>query len=131
MTIIDPPSGWKYGFPKPIPEDRKKDVKAFLIEEGYPEEEIEKHGAYFFCRYWQEPDEESQVNDTKNLTKEKAIVKFNGGDLALLCNDCRTIIKTGVDFTEEEIDFAFKDGHLDPQYCDQCVIKDTKTKEKM
>ncbi len=56
-TIIDPPSGWKYGFPKPIPEDRKKDVKAFLIEEGYPEEEIEKHGAYFFCRYWQEPDE--------------------------------------------------------------------------
>ena len=61
---------------------------------------------------------------------EKAIVKFNGGDLALLCNDCRTIIKTGADFTEEEIDFAFKSGHLGPQYCDQCVI-DTKTKEKV
>ena len=24
QLIIDPPSGWQYGFPKPIPEDRRK-----------------------------------------------------------------------------------------------------------
>jgi hypothetical protein len=62
---------------------------------------------------------------------EKAIIKFNGGNLALLCNDCRTIIKTGVDFTPEEMEFALSSKHLDPQYCSQCVIKDTKTKEKV
>ena len=29
---------------------------------------------------------------------EKAIIKFDGGNLALLCSECRTIIKTGKDF---------------------------------
>ena len=51
---------------------------------------------------------------------EKAIIKFNGGNLALLCSKCRVIIKTGVDFTLEEMEFALKSKHLEPQYCEQC-----------
>ena len=32
MTImIDPPSGWKYGFPKPLP-DEVENVKEWLLE---------------------------------------------------------------------------------------------------
>ena len=27
VKMIDPPSGWKYGFPKPIPEDVKDELK--------------------------------------------------------------------------------------------------------
>lgn len=69
MTIIDPPKGWMYGFPKPIPQNRLKDSTAWLIEEGYPESLIEEYGEYFYCRYWEEP-EKSQVNDAKNLTSE-------------------------------------------------------------
>lgn len=53
MRIIDPPSGWKYGFPKPIPND-VKDVKKWLIENGYPKKLIEDLGEYFYCRYWEE-----------------------------------------------------------------------------
>jgi hypothetical protein len=49
--IIDPPSGWKYGFPKPIPNDIK-DTEAWLIENGYPQEEIDALGEYFYCRFW-------------------------------------------------------------------------------
>jgi len=49
--IIDPPSGWKYGFPKPIPNDIK-DTEAWLIEYGYPQEEIDALGEYFYCRFW-------------------------------------------------------------------------------
>jgi hypothetical protein len=49
--IIDPPSGWKYGFPKPIPDDIK-DVISWLVENGYPQEEIDKLGEHFYCRYW-------------------------------------------------------------------------------
>jgi hypothetical protein len=64
MTIIDPPSGWKYGFPKPIPKDRIKDQDVWLVEQGYPQEEIDALGEYFYCRYWEQPDEESQVSDT-------------------------------------------------------------------
>jgi len=55
-TVIDPPSGWKYGFPKFLP-DYVTDVKAWLVEQGYPAREIEACGKHFYCRYW-ETDEE-------------------------------------------------------------------------
>lgn len=55
---------------------------------------------------------------------EKAILKFNGGNLALLCSKCSVIIKTGKDFTPEELKFAMTKGkHLDPLYCDKCKNK--------
>jgi hypothetical protein len=55
------------------------------------------------------------------MKKEKAIVKFNGGRLAILCNNCITIVKVGKDFTEEEIRFAKGEiKHIDPVYCDKC-----------
>lgn len=57
-TIIDPPGGWHYGFPKEIPEERKNDVKTWLVEQGYPQSNIDELGEYFFCRYWQEETED-------------------------------------------------------------------------
>ncbi len=48
-TMVDPPSGWKYGFPKEIPDD-VEDFRQWLIDNGYPESEVDfgmKH-----CRYW-------------------------------------------------------------------------------
>ena len=56
MKIIDPPKGWLYGFPKPIP-DEIKDIQKWLIEQGYPKEEIDSFGEHFYCRYWDEPKE--------------------------------------------------------------------------
>ena len=56
MRIIDPPIGWQYGFPKPIPND-VKDVKKWLVENGYPQQIIDELGEYFFCRYWEREDE--------------------------------------------------------------------------
>lgn len=52
--IIDPPSGWKYGFPKEIPEDivTPEELKKWLIEVGYPEKSIEL--ALNYSRYWEE-----------------------------------------------------------------------------
>lgn len=58
------------------------------------------------------------------MEKEKAIIKFNGGNLAMLCSNCHVIIKTGVDFTKDEMEFALtKSKHLDPQYCEDCKLK--------
>ena len=50
-TYIDPPSGWKYGFPKELP-DGVEDINQWLIENGYPKQEIEEYGEYFSCIYW-------------------------------------------------------------------------------
>lgn len=53
VIMIDPPSGWKYGFPKPIP-DNCEDVLAWMVAEGYPQREIDRMGDYFFCNQWEE-----------------------------------------------------------------------------
>lgn len=54
--VIDPPSGWMYGFPKPIP-DNVTDVKEWLVENGYPQSEIDACGEHFYCQYWESGDE--------------------------------------------------------------------------
>jgi len=57
---------------------------------------------------------------------EKAIVKFNNGNLALLCSKCKVIIKTGKDFTKEELDATLGGNKniLPPQYCETCKNKE-------
>ena len=62
VMMIDPPSGWKYGFPKEVPEafgpEGIENVKNWLVENGYPQKEIDLCGEYFFCRYWEQEVEE-------------------------------------------------------------------------
>ena len=56
MTLmVDPPSGWKYGFPKAKPDDAT-DTIAWLLSEGYPQSESDKMGSSFFIRTWEEMD---------------------------------------------------------------------------
>ena len=55
-------------------------------------------------------------------TKEKAIIKFNGGKLALLCSKCSVIVKTGAEFSDEEKQFAKGEiDYLYPLYCEKCT----------
>lgn len=52
--IIDPPEGWKYGFPKEIPEDAG--VRDFLIENGYPEKLLDlamKYSRFIYEEYYE------------------------------------------------------------------------------
>ena len=56
QLIIDPPEGWRYGFPKPIHEEfhtlgNDFDLARWLISEGYPEKDIEL--ALKYSRYWE------------------------------------------------------------------------------
>lgn len=50
-TMIDPPRGWKYGFPKELPDDIE-DIRSWFIENGYPETEVDF--ALQYCRMWTE-----------------------------------------------------------------------------
>jgi len=51
-TYIDPPSGWKYGFPKVLPDPTPEDIRSWLIENGYPERDVDF--ALQYCRMWQD-----------------------------------------------------------------------------
>lgn len=52
--IIDPPSGWKYGYPREVPEGA--DLKEFLLANGYPEKMIQL--ALDHSRFWYEGEDE-------------------------------------------------------------------------
>jgi hypothetical protein len=56
---------------------------------------------------------------------EKATVKFNNGNLAVLCSYCHKILKTAADLTNDEL-FLVLGGDkntLPAQYCEECKQK--------
>mgnify|MGYP006411589913 FL=1 len=59
VLMCDPPSGWKYGFPKPLPTEvhKKNNTLEWLLSEGYPQAEIDACGDHFYVRYWEIDDE--------------------------------------------------------------------------
>lgn len=55
VQIMDPPSGWKYGFPKELPDDMS--YEQLLRDSGYPEKDL--HLAFKYSRQWfEEVDDE-------------------------------------------------------------------------
>ena len=57
----------------------------------------------------------------KNNIDNRLIIKFNSGMGAILCSDCYKIIKTGKDFTEQEMAYARGEGDpLPEQWCTDC-----------
>ena len=58
--MIDPPSGWKYGFPKTFDTEKDGNMHEWLVANGYPQEEIEDLGEYFFVRQWLTDEEEEK-----------------------------------------------------------------------
>lgn len=54
VLIVDPPSGWKYGFPKACYAnlDKDEDMVNWLLKNGYPKEELDKEGKPYWLRSW-------------------------------------------------------------------------------
>jgi hypothetical protein len=55
----------------------------------------------------------------------KATVKFNNGNLAVLCSYCHKIVKTGADLTNDELFLVLSEDKnmLPAQYCETCKDK--------
>lgn len=60
LTYVDPPEGWRYGFPKALPQPdlsdpaKKTDIYDWLVANGYPEDLIREMGDAFRYRMWEE-----------------------------------------------------------------------------
>lgn len=66
ITVIDPPGGWLYGFPKQVHDEffllgSDFDLHKWLVSEGYPQEEIDKLGDKFYYRTWTVEIDDEQV----------------------------------------------------------------------
>ena len=55
VRVVDPPSGWMYGFPKEVPSGIT-DFRQWLIDEGYPESEVD-FGMKYTRQWWVEEEE--------------------------------------------------------------------------
>lgn len=69
VHYIDPPSGWRYGFPKAVPDPAPENMTEWLVENGYPRAMIEDMGDHFYCRHWEEETEDGQDNRTKSVRR--------------------------------------------------------------
>jgi hypothetical protein len=52
--MIDPPSGWQHGFPKPVPQEileSQEKLTNWFVEQGYPKQDIPL--AVRYSRYWE------------------------------------------------------------------------------
>jgi hypothetical protein len=48
---VDPPSGWRYGFPK-VFDTKDGDMYEWLTANGYSKEVRESYGEHFYVRQW-------------------------------------------------------------------------------
>lgn len=53
ILYVDPPEGWRFGFPKEVPDYvESKDITDWVITNGYPKELKDKYGDYFYLRFF-------------------------------------------------------------------------------
>jgi len=57
---VDPPQGWRYGFPKVWDATEEPDCNAWMIKQGYPEGVMKSYGDFFYSRMWDVDKEEEE-----------------------------------------------------------------------
>ena len=56
---VDPPSGWRFGFPKIYdPMKDNPNINDWIIEQGYPQKLRDQFKDSFHYRYWEVEDEQ-------------------------------------------------------------------------
>lgn len=51
-VMVDPPQGWRYGFPKLFDTWSGEKMYDWIVTQGYPKSVRDKYGRYFLLRYW-------------------------------------------------------------------------------
>ena len=88
LIYIDPPSGWKYGFPKAVTLEEYNQItnlKQWCIDNGYPLAEADSYGDYFYVgisgniHSTKAAETEEEKLYTKEEVKDLCITFFNKG----------------------------------------------------
>jgi hypothetical protein len=57
---VDPPGGWRYGFPQIWDGSKDPDVDSWMRQAGYPDEVRETYGKHFYMRMWEAVDDDNE-----------------------------------------------------------------------
>lgn len=66
IKYIDPPEGWRYGFPKVLPSDwadTAPSLYEWLLNNDYPKEKLDVVSLRY-CRMWEEETEETNAQES-------------------------------------------------------------------
>ena len=56
--MIDPPSGWRYGFPVAYNAEKDGDLGEFLVKKGYPVDDVDFGLRWLRC--WEEENDDKK-----------------------------------------------------------------------
>lgn len=62
---VDPPSGWRWGFPKVYDPNKDGDPVEWIVAQGYPQSEVDDLGASFHWHCW--PHEDNEIEFKRGL----------------------------------------------------------------
>lgn len=68
--LIDPPSGWRYGFPKEYIATRDGDLGQFILDAGYPPDDLDFALRHLRCISSEPAFSEAELSFLEDLTKE-------------------------------------------------------------
>ena len=57
--MVDPPAGWRYGFPRFYDKDQDGDLGEWLVKGGYPREDVDF--ALRYTRFFSRDSQDEQV----------------------------------------------------------------------
>jgi hypothetical protein len=57
---VDPPEGWRYGFPQIWDGSKDPDFYNWLFWAGYPVEVQESYGNHFYIRMWEAVEDDNE-----------------------------------------------------------------------
>ena len=58
---VDPPEGWKYGFPLVYNQEKDGDCLEWMVRCGYPRKLIDSYGDHFYTRQWEAKNEQEDT----------------------------------------------------------------------
>ena len=81
ILIVDPPDGHRYGFPKAVPDDRRHDIIAWIVEQGYPRSIIDEwaEGRFPLRCWWEETPQDADRRAALEGPQDR-MAKPLGGD---------------------------------------------------
>tara|TARA_R100000951_G_scaffold114060_1_gene117471 strand:+ start:1128 stop:1967 length:840 start_codon:yes stop_codon:yes gene_type:complete len=97
LKMVDPPSGWKYGFPKLYPLGHVTDVIKWMVEQGYPQAEVDLYGDQFRYRCSDYIIKSPKVSKNNTIT----IRSVEGNDQTLINHILKSACGYGMAETEK------------------------------
>ena len=72
---IDPPEGWKYGFPAIYDPDTDGQMSEWIVRKGYPLLTIKEYGEQWHIRCWPAEEPEKYPDQVINAQKHSEVIK--------------------------------------------------------